>query len=206
MLINTTFFGIRAYKPSGRFCSIFSSELPPVPTALFDDCGDMRIAKSKAILKNQNKFEVSTRPTGRHQGEIRTVIDGCALLWIPGWPSSSPTRQATVMDYVNKFKSKVADHLKSGDTYLIFDRYYDYSMKCASRSSRGNDGSRVYQLNSSSPLPPQKLTLTVSENKRQLIHIISKELQTDSDFMKENRHKLVITDQEETPVEAGFVN
>ena len=106
-----------------------SCELSPVPTALFDDCGDMRIAKSKATLKNQTKVEVSTRQTGRQQGEIRTVIDGFALLWIPSWPSSSPTRQATVMDYINKFNSKVADHLKSEDTYLFFDRYYDYSVQ-----------------------------------------------------------------------------
>ena len=126
-------------------------------------------------------------------------MDACVLLWIPSWPTSSPTRQATVAYYVNIFKGKIADYLWYGDAYLIFDRYIDYSMKCTTRSSRGNDRSRVYQLNLSSPLPPQKLTLTVSENKRQLIKITPIELQTDPEFMKESSHKLVITDQESIP-------
>lgn len=105
------------------------------------------------------------------------------------------------MDFVSKFKGKIEERLKSGDVYLVFDRYNDYSTKCATRISRGNDGCRVFQLSPTSPLPSQKLTLTVTENKKQLINIICQHLQGDAGFII--KHKLVITSQDGTPVQLG---
>ena len=123
------------------------------------------------------------------------MIDGCALLWIPQWPSSTSTKQPSVMDYVNKFKEK----LKSGDIYLVFDRYENFSTK----SSRMAEGCKVFQLCPTAPLPSQKVTLTITRNKKQLIDIICKDLQGDADFHRKNtqKHKLVITGQDKSPVE-----
>ena len=54
-----------------------------------------------------------------------------------------------------------------------------------------------------SPPSSQKVTLTITENKKQLIDIICKDLQRDTDFHRKNKEKyqLVITGQEKTPVE-----
>ena len=68
-----------------RKSEVISSELSPVPTALFNDTGEMRISKSKSELKTLTKVEVSARhPTPE---ATSTVIDGCPLLWIPQCPS-----------------------------------------------------------------------------------------------------------------------
>ena len=74
---------------------VLHHELSPVPTSMFDDQGDMRIASSKHILKKKLGMTVSCRLTS----EIElTILDGCAILWIIHWPS-----KGTVQDYVNNF-------------------------------------------------------------------------------------------------------
>ena len=135
--------------------------------------------------------------------DAHAVIDGCALLWIPQWPSSTSTKQPSVMDYVNKFKDHIKEKLKSGDVYLVFDRYENFSTKSSTRTSRMAEGCKLFQLCPTAPLPSQKVTLTFTRNKKQLIDIICKDLQGDADFHRKNtqKHKLVITGQDKSPVE-----
>lgn len=196
-LIYSRVIGLQGSSREVSLSNVLSYELSPVPTALFDDSGEMRTAKSKSELKKQIKVEVSARHA--LQEPSCTVIDGCALLWIPTWPSPTLTQPPIVMDFVTKFKRKVEERLRSGDVYLVFDRYVDYSTKCSTRISRGNACSRVFQLSPTSPLPSQKLALTVTQNKKQLIDMICKDLKNDTDFI--TKHKLVITGEDETPVE-----
>lgn len=40
---------------------VFSYELAPVPTSMFEDSGDMRITKSKSLLKKKLEAEQSSR-------------------------------------------------------------------------------------------------------------------------------------------------
>ena len=107
------------------------------------------------------------------------------------------------MDYVNKFKDHIKEKLKSGDVYLVFDRYENFSTKSSTRTSRMAEGCKVFQLCPTAPLPSQKVTLTITRNKKQLINIICKDLQGDADFHRKNtqKHKLVITGQDKSPVE-----
>ena len=107
------------------------------------------------------------------------------------------------MDYVNKFKDHIKEKLKSGDVYLVFDRYENFSTKSSTRTSRMAEGCKVFQLCPTAPLPSQKVTLTIIRNKKQLINIICKDLQGDADFHRKNtqKHKLVITGQDKSPVE-----
>ena len=64
------------------------------------------------------------------------------------------------------------------------------------------EGCKVYQLSLTSPLPSQKVTLTITQNKKQLIDIICKDLQNDAYFQKiTGTHKLMITAQEKSPIE-----
>ncbi|KAG0722059.1 hypothetical protein GWK47_045188 [Chionoecetes opilio] len=53
---------------------LFSHELAPVPTSMFEDNGDMRITKSKSSLKQKLRLEQSSRILPAPE---TTVIDGC---------------------------------------------------------------------------------------------------------------------------------
>ena len=113
--------------------------------------GDMRICKSKADLKKSTRVEVSTRNVDRKNC---TVLDGCAILWCIAWPTSCPTNQALVKDFVESFKKYLQQQLRWGDVYLVFDRYIEFSTKYSTRKFRGTGGCRVFQLSASGPLPP----------------------------------------------------
>ncbi|MEL7308361.1 MAG: hypothetical protein AAGK05_11175 [Pseudomonadota bacterium] len=159
---------------------------------MFTDDGEMRSATGKSVLKKHLKVDASSRPTS----EGSMVIDGTAVLWVVHWPTNG-----TVGNYVMNFKQYLIQKVKKEDVYLVFDRYYDYSTKSVTRSSRS--ASRIHhQLSMTTELPPQKVILTVTENKKQLIEIICNELKGDICFHREIQgHKLIITSQEETPIE-----
>ena len=58
---------------------VLGQELAPVPTSMFDDTSDMRIAKSKSTLKKILQVEVSDRVAG---GANVSVLSGLAILWV----------------------------------------------------------------------------------------------------------------------------
>ena len=127
--------------------------------------GDMRTATGKSSLKKKLKVTVSSR----HVQDVEvTIIDGCAILWCIHWPC-----KGTVQDYIDNFCSYVMNKTKFSDVYVMFDRYFEYSIKSATRSNRsGQNATRRHRLSLASPLPPQKVGLTVVENKVQLIDLI----------------------------------
>ena len=179
-LIYSRVIGLQASSREVNITDVMSCELSPIPTGLFSDSGDMRISKSKSTLKNLTKVDASSRQAAKEA--TCTVIDGCALLWIPRWPSSTSTKQPLVIDYVNKFADHIKEKLKKGDTYLVFDKYNNYSTKSSTRIARMAEGCKVFQLSPTAPIPSQKICLTITQNKKQLIDIICKDLQTDQDF------------------------
>jgi hypothetical protein len=109
----------------------------------------------------------------------------------------------TVKTYVSKFREHIVRKLQKGDVYLVFDRYYEYSTKGVTRSARNPETSRVHQLTVSTELPQQKVILTVTENKMQVIDIICSELVRDVSFHRDHtqNHKLIITPEDVTPTE-----
>ena len=115
--------------------------------------------------------------------------------------TSSPMNQALVKDYVESFKQYLQQHLTSGDVYLIFDRYIEFSTKYSARKARGPAGCMVFQLSANGPLPSQKQVITVSENKRQLIHIIVEALVAEAIVPGRYSSRLIIIGQEPTPIE-----
>jgi len=116
--------------------TVFKYELAPIPTCLFNDDGDMRVAKSKADLKNALGCKISTRGMGNPQ---LTVIDGSATMWVINWPT-----KASVSDYLDNFCSYILQRIEAGNTNLFFDRYYDFSIKSSTRSGLGKSISRTY--------------------------------------------------------------
>ena len=109
--------------------------------------------------------------------------------------------QALVKDYVESVKQYLQRHLTSGDVYHVFDRYMEFSAKYSARKARGPAGCMVFQLSANGPLPSQKQVLTVSENKRQLLHIIMEALVAEAVVPGRYSSRLIITGQEPTPIE-----
>ena len=82
--------------------------------------------KEKSELKNILKTEVSNRHIA-----VAVVIDGNAVLWSLHWHL-----KRTVEDSVEVYFNYVIAHLTEHDVYLVFDRYYDYSIKGVTRAER----------------------------------------------------------------------
>ncbi len=194
-LIYSRVIGLQASNRQVDITNVLSHELAPIPTAMFTDSGEMRITKAKSALKNLLQVTIPTR-TAEHTSV--TVIDGSAFLWVVHCPKSG-----TVKDYINNFEEKLKHKLLSGDVYLVFDRYYEYSTKSVARYARSAEASRVHQLEEGTTMPSQKVVLTVSENKRQLVELICTDLIQNVHFHQNcvHRHKLVITGHYKTPTE-----
>ena len=168
-LIYSMVIGLQASSRDVDILRLFSHELAPVPTSMFADSGDMRICTAKSALKKLLQSEVSARNIEK---EITcTVVDGSAVLYVIHWPANG-----TLKDYVDNMKYYLGQLLQKRDVYLVFDRYKDYSTKSVTRSGRTTQASRIHSLNQAMPLPPQKVVLTVTDNKRQLIRIICEDL------------------------------
>ena len=174
---------------------VLQYELSPVAPSMFEDNGDIRICKSKATLKNRLQVEVSSRFV--EPADV-ILIDGCAVLWVISWPSSS----GTVEDFLKNMVVCLNKILQNTDVYLIFDRYYPNSIKDATRMSRaGRNATRRHQLTLHMQLPPQKVVLTVTENKVQLIDLACKYLTENPLLLPQNGRKLIITGGDPIPVQ-----
>ena len=91
---------------------------------MFDDNGNMRILTSKSVLKNKLQVTQWTRASV----EPNVIItDGCAIFWCLHWPSN-----ATIQGYIDSFWH----YVKRCDVYLIFNSYYEYSIKSGTRKRR----------------------------------------------------------------------
>ena len=200
-LIYSRVIGLQASSREIDIKLLLSYELSPVPTSMFTDSGEMRTAKAKSVLKQVLQKEVSSRSIKK---QITTVvIDGSAILYILQWPPMT----GTVGDFVKKYRNYVERRLASCDVYLVFDRYRDYSTKSVTRISRGAQLSRVHQLTNTMPIPPQKVILTIPENKQQLIALIVEDL-SQNVVMPANVNvcrRLVVTGEDAVPVEITSV-
>ena len=65
----------------------------------------------------------------------------------------------------------------------------------------GQQASRRHKLSLLTPLPSQKVVVTVTENKVQLIDIICQYLIESSEHEKSSHHRLVVTSQANTAME-----
>ena len=125
-------------------------------------------------------------------------MGGCSILGINNWPS-----KCTVHDYVHNFASYLSTKTRKCDIYLVFDRYVSYSIKGGARLARaGQHANRRHKLKLQTPLPPQKVVSTVTENKIQLIKIILEQLvEIYQGEHVQDAHRLVITNKKVVPVD-----
>ena len=106
----------------------FSDKLTPVPTSLFQDTGEPRLTSSKAVLQNKMKLEVSSRGISP---DAVLVDRGGMLHSSIHWP-----RKGSVEDLVVGAEKYILKLMDMSDTYLVFDRYTDYSIKSEARLKR----------------------------------------------------------------------
>ncbi|KAG1683284.1 Poly [ADP-ribose] polymerase 4 [Nymphon striatum] len=109
----------------------------------------------------------------------------------------------SVKDYIANFNYAIGKRLRVEYVYLIFDRYYDYSTKSVTRGSRATGVSRAHHLQVNSKLPAQKILLTSSKNKKQLMQLIVDDFVQDKKFHEDNtqHYKLVVTGADPVPIE-----
>ena len=127
------------------------------PPALFTDSGELRTTSAESVLKTNTAQLLSATRAQENVDVI--VIDGSAYLWIPSWPASG-----TIQHYIEKFKYHIGQKLTKADIFLVFDRYQEYSIKGATRTSRGTG--MIHHLTTGTILSAQKVVLTVTENKK----------------------------------------
>lgn len=144
---------------------LFDYELSQIPTSLFTDEGNLRPATSKSKLKNSLGVERSSRMTPNPEV---VVLDGCAILWTIHWPV--PGR---IIDLIAAVETYLRQKLVQSDVYLVFDRYHAYSPKGCTRSRRSSiTESSPFHLTLNSPLPSQAASLSIVDNKVQIINLL----------------------------------
>ena len=102
--------------------TLFSHELAPHPTALFDDHGEMRTT-NKSTLKNKIKIECGLRNL---QFPKVVILDGCAILWTIRWPATL----AKVSTFIHAVVSSIMKRTDTADiAHVVFDHYQKLSIK-----------------------------------------------------------------------------
>ena len=92
------------------------------------------------------------------QSQIMCSLTGVTS-WLVSWPKSG-----TVQIFLDAFRNLVTEKLKLANVFLIFDRYYEQSIKSATRRNRDIGASRGFNRSPSTKLPSQKVILTARSN------------------------------------------
>ena len=162
----------------------FDYELAPVPTSFFKDTGEARYTSSKAVLKNKLKVEISSR--GLKPDAV--IVDGGGMLHSSiHWP-----KEGLVEDLVSGIIQYVSKIVASSDGYVVFDRYFDYSIKSDTRQKRIGVFQRLHTLSLETPLPATEICMSSAKTKENLIEIIATVL-LDRFTEKNFKQKLVVT-------------
>ena len=74
---------------------VLKHELAPIPTLMFKDDREMRIASTQYDLKKKLQVGISSCIVNKVDA---TIIDECALLWFVPW-----LEKGTVKNYVDNF-------------------------------------------------------------------------------------------------------
>ena len=175
-----------------EFEHLFSYELAPFPTALCHQSGDPRYTQSKSDLKNLLQSKISSRNLNFDS----IIIDGNAMLHSAiHWPKG-----ADVSKLIEGIGSYIFQLLTNCDIYLIFDRYYNFSIKSDTRQERRGAFLKDHKFTENTPLPSKEAALASTKNKVQLIEIIANRLLTAA-ASHNTINKLIITSANPTPTQ-----
>ena len=148
-----------------RVSTIFNYELAPVPTSMFQDSGEARYSKTKSVLKIKLKVEVSVPGI---QAEAVFNNGGEMLHSAVCWP-----KDGLVRDLFRSIEAYIRRFIEKSDVYMIFDRYFDNSIRSVTRQIRIDLFRRVHHLAINSPLSANNVCMNSIGTKQQLIEIIA---------------------------------
>jgi len=132
-----------------RISSITSFYL--YPTFLYYESGLPHYTTTKSDLKNAIECVVSNRNIKFDS----IIIDGNAMLHSAiHWPKG-----AEVMKLVDAVSAYIFQILKETDVYLIFDRYYTFSIKSETRRYRQGMYIKEHKLTETTQLPSKEAAL-----------------------------------------------
>ena len=117
---------MRWVDPDFDFEKLLESEMAPHPTSLFNKEGLPRPSNEKSKLTQNLRVQIPARTASRNADA--TFLDGCAVLWTVNWPD-----KGNVDDFIDNFKAHLGTRLKLADVHLIFDRYFEHSIKGLTR-------------------------------------------------------------------------
>ena len=106
-----------------------------------------RTLEYKALTHTMNKPEL-------------TITDESTVSWLVNWPT-----KASVIDDLQNFSPYILQKIAAGNINLVFDKYYDYSIKSSARSGVGRCTCRTQRFQQASPLPSKITTFGSSKNK-----------------------------------------
>ena len=193
-LYNTEMFSLVMYLLSIEkisYDTVFNYELlSQIPISMFQETGEARYTKGKSDLMNRLKVDVSRR----NLKPDAIVIDGSGMLHSAiYWQSNGPVQDLVDETYLKKLSS-------FADIYIIFDRYYSFSIKSDTRSERIGSMKRNFSLTLDGPPPAKEMSLSSNTTKECLTKIISEALL--SKFCEEKmKRKILFTAKDECPEE-----
>ena len=174
-----------------------ATELASYPPAYFDEDGKMR-----STTKSKLTTALAVRVLERRMPVCDTQIyDVSALLWSIAWPQEGNP----IKTYIKAFQVFVLAALANGNVILVFDRYFDDSVKAYQRLLRqeADGASRPHSLKPEMLSPPRSSILKVPQNKKQLNRMLVDAL-LDPEFYKlatQNGKTLTIAGVENYPIE-----
>ena len=122
---NVIYSRIIGLQASGR--EYLKNELAPVPMAMFDNSGDMRVAKIMSTFKR----ELQVKTLNQHMDQDNSlIVNGSVMLW------------KEIRDYVDKAVTWTRRNFQESGVYLVFNRYMEYNIK---------DNTRKHQTEGSKP-------------------------------------------------------
>jgi len=122
------------------------------------------------------------------------IIDGGAMLHSSVHWSS----EGTVNDFVSGIERYIEGFLNLSDVNVIFDHYFERSIKSDTRNARIGNFRRSHNLSLMMELPPKDLCLKSTKTKENLIEIISTSL-LERFTSKRMQNRLLITSKSICP-------
>ena len=117
----------------------FCYKLAPFTISIFEDSGEHQFTKSK------------------HKIPLSLKVVGCLTLLSLGREKDSLAKF-----YVKRYNFKI---LKDADVYLAFDRYYENSIKSATRLQRIGNIKHSHKITIETPLPAKCISLSSNKTK-----------------------------------------
>ena len=90
-------------------------------------------------MKRTLEYKALTHPMNKPE---LTVTDESTVSWLVNWPT-----KASVIDYLQNFSPYILQKIAAGNINLVFDKYYDYSIKSSARSGLGRFTCRTNRYN-----------------------------------------------------------